>query len=377
MQPQQKRIGVLGGGQLGQMLYQASLNWQVPMYFLDPDPEAPCKQLGAGFQVGSLKDRETVLAFGADKDVLTIEIEHVHAGALAELEAMGKTVCPPARVVALVQDKRLQKQFYQDQGIPTSPFVLVENKEELQAHAAFLPAFQKLGRDGYDGRGVKLLEKPGDFAHALEGPGLLEKAVDIELEIAVMIARNKHGKVASFPVTELVYHPSHHLVDYLIAPANLSQAQARQAQDLARKVVETLDFEGILAVEMFLDRAGNFLVNEIAPRPHNSGHHTIEANTTSQYSQHLRVLLDLPLGHTGQHSHAAMVNLLGEPGYEGVALYEGLPDVLAIPGVHVHLYGKKYTKPFRKMGHVTVTGNTREEVVKHIGLVKQHCRVIA
>ncbi|SHM36322.1 5-(carboxyamino)imidazole ribonucleotide synthase [Cyclobacterium lianum] len=351
---QQQTLGILGGGQLGRMLIQAGINYNLDIHILDPDANAPCKHLCNRFVQGALKDYQTVYDFGKDCDIISIEIEHVNTEALYQLEKEGKKVFPQPQVLEMIQDKRKQKQFYLDNGIPTAPFLLTENREEVRQHAAFLPAVHKLGKEGYDGRGVQLIREKADLDKAFDAPGLLEKFVDFDKELAVIVARNEQGKVKTFPSVECAFHPVHNLVEFLFSPASVAPETDRKAQALALEVIEKLDMVGLLAVEMFVSKEGEILVNEIAPRPHNSGHHTIEANFTSQFEQHLRAVMGMPLGNTEIRSAAAMVNLLGEDGFTGDALVEGLDEAAKEKGVYLHLYGKKLTKPFRKMGHVTV-----------------------
>lgn len=349
----QTKIGIAGGGQLGRMLLQAGADLGIQFSVLDPDAEAPCREM-APFTKGSLMDYETVLHFGRLCDIITIEIEQVNVRALYQLQAEGKKVFPQPRVIELIQNKQKQKQFYRDHNIPTAPFFLTSNREEVREHTDFFPCIHKLAAGGYDGRGVKLLRRLSEASQAFEGEAVLEKWIDFEKELAVIVARNALGQTATFPVVEMVFHPQANLVEYLFAPAQIPQAGEKEAEKIALQVIRKLDMIGILAVEMFLTKEGKILVNEVAPRPHNSGHHTIEANTTSQYHQHLRAILNLPLGDTSLTSPAAMINLLGDENANGQAQYQGLEKVLAIPGVYVHLYGKKQVRPFRKMGHLTV-----------------------
>ena len=256
-------------------------------------------------------------------------------------------------------------------------FVLVENKNDVMAHRSFLPAVNKLGKEGYDGRGVQMLRKAADLDKAFDAPGLLEKLIPFDKEIAVIVAQNEKGDIASYPAVEMEFHPKKNLVEYLFAPARLDEAIRQKADQIARKVIRRLGMVGILAVEMFVGPEGQVLVNEVAPRPHNSGHHTIEANETSQYEQHLRAILNQPLGSTQLRSPCIMVNLLGEEGYTGEAKYKGMEDVLALEGAHVHLYGKRVTKPFRKMGHVTIVDSDMESLRKKAYFVKDNLKVIA
>lgn len=369
-------LGVLGGGQLGRMLIQSGLDFNIPFSVLDPDAHAPCSGI-APFTHGKLTDYNTVMEFGKRCDLITIEIENVNVSALKDLQKSGKKVFPQPEVIELIQDKRTQKEFYRSRGIPTPEFVLTDNAEEVRKMAAFLPAVNKLGREGYDGRGVRILRTEGDLSNAFDGPGLLEKLIDFSTEIAVIAARSEKGEIKTFPAVEMVFHPEHNLVEYLFTPAGLSSEILQRADALARHVTSELNIVGLLAVEMFVTKTGEVLVNEIAPRPHNSGHHTIEANVTSQYEQHLRAILDLPLGDTSMILPAAMVNLLGEPGYEGFARYKGFGDAVALPGVHVHLYGKRTTKPFRKMGHVTIVDSDVVSLKEKAAFIKQTLKVIA
>lgn len=349
------RIGVLGGGQLGRMMLQSAIDFNLEIHMIDPDAHAPCAHIAQSFVQGSLLDYETVMAFGKDKDVITIEIEAVNTDALKELQKMGKKVFPQPEIIELIQDKRNQKTFYKANRIPTADFILTENKEEVRAHAEFLPAVNKLGKGGYDGRGVQVIKGESDLDRAFDDPSLLEQLIDFKKELSVIVARNESGEVKSFPLVELAFHPTANLVEFLFAPAEVSAEVEQKAQRLAEDVINKLDMVGLLAVEMFLTREDEILVNEIAPRTHNSGHHTIEANITSQFEQHLRAILDLPLGSTELIKPAAMVNVLGEEGFAGSAKYEGLTELMNLEGVHLHLYGKKLTKPFRKMGHITIT----------------------
>lgn len=371
------RLGFLGGGQLGRMVLQAGIDLNLYTLILDPDPDAPCKSLCREFYPGSFADYDTVYAFGKRCDVLTIEIEHVNVDALLQLQAEGLQVYPNPEAIRIIQDKGLQKEFYQQHQIPTAPFRLVADRQDLLGQTDFLPAFQKLRREGYDGRGVQRLADAHAAEKGFDAPSVLEQYVDFEKEIAVICARNVRGEVRSFPVVELSFHEEHNLVDYLFSPADIPAEIAEQARQLAEKVISAFNLVGLLAVEMFLTREGQLLVNEVAPRPHNSGHHTFKANYTSQFEQHLRAILDLPLGDTGSHSAAVMLNLLGEAGFSGEALYEGTEQALAIPGVSLHLYGKKFTRPFRKMGHLTITAPTVAEARQKAEQVKDIVKIKA
>ncbi len=348
------RLGILGGGQLGRMLGQAALDFALRCSWLDPDPQAPCSDAAGRFEEGSLTDPETVLRFGRRHDLVTVEIENVSCDALEQLEREGIQVHPSAQALRLVQDKGLQKQFLQSNGLPTAEFQLVEGRSGIRSRPAMLPAFQKLRREGYDGRGVRRIASPGDIEEAFDKPSVLERQVDVRKELSVIAARGRDGRVSAFPAAELQFHPERNLVEYILSPAEIRPETSREASDLACRAAQALQIVGLLAVELFLAQDGRLLINELSPRPHNSGHHTIVANFTSQYHQHLRAILGLPLGDPGILSPAVMANLLGEPGHQGEARWTGVAQALSIPGLSLHLYAKRQTFPFRKMGHLTV-----------------------
>ena len=371
------KIGVLGGGQLGRMMIQSAINYNLDISILDPDENAPCAHLVKNFVVGNLTDEELVYNWGRKFDLITIEIENVSVAALKRLQNEGVQVFPQPEIIELIQDKRKQKTFYKANRIPTSDFVLTENASDVASNKAMLPAVNKLGTEGYDGRGVQMIRTEKDLDKAFDKPGLLEKLVDFDKELSVVVARNLNGEMDCFPVVELSYHPEQNLVEFLFAPAQISKEAEDKAYALAKDVIEKLGMVGLLAVEMFLTKDGDVLVNEVAPRTHNSGHHTIEANTTSQFEQHLRAVMNMPLGSTELITPAAMVNLLGEDGFTGNARYEGMEDCMAMNGVYVHLYGKKLTKPFRKMGHVTITDDSVEELKIKARKVKETLKVKA
>jgi 5-(carboxyamino)imidazole ribonucleotide synthase len=349
-----KTIGILGGGQLGRMLMQEAINLNLQVSILDPDPHAPCKHLCQKFTNGSLTDYDTVYAFGKECDLITIEIENVNIEALEKLESEGKRVYPQPKVLKTIKDKGLQKEFYRENNIPTAPYFLVSNKHEIKSFEPHFPFANKLRTGGYDGKGVELLRSMDDFDKAFDAPSVLEKLVDIKQEISVIIARNESGEISHFPPVEMEFNPEANLVEFLFSPANISKEIESKAVLIAKDVAEKMGIVGLLAVEMFVDQNNEVLVNEVAPRPHNSGHQSIEGNYTSQYEQHWRAILNLPLGDTSITFPSVMVNILGEKGHTGNARYEGLNHILSIPGVYVHLYGKRTTKPYRKMGHVTI-----------------------
>lgn len=371
------KLGVLGGGQLGRMLIQEAIDLDIKVYCLDPTFDAPCSKIAHGFTVGGFNDYQTVMEFGKDKDLLTIEIEHVNTKALHDLEADGVKIYPQAHIIDLVKDKGAQKSFYKEHGFPTSDFVLVENKEEILPHYKVGGIVQKLRRGGYDGRGVQLLRNEAQLEKAFDAPSVIEDLVDIEKELSVIVARSSKGEIKSFPVVDMEFNKEANLVEFLYAPASISKELEMKARKLAERLISELKMVGLLAVEMFLDKQENLLINEIAPRPHNSGHHTIEGNYTSQYAQHLRAILGLPLGSTNYIKPAAMINLLGEKGYAGPVKYEGLVEILKNQGVYVHLYGKSETKPFRKMGHVTLLGNNLEDLKQKAKILKSRIKVKA
>jgi len=369
------RLGILGGGQLGRMLIQKAIDFNIDTYVMDPDANAPCRDICTGFTLGNFKKFEDVMQFGENVDIITVEIEHINVDALDELERKGKKIFPQPRVLRIVQDKGIQKEFYRLNTIPTAEFRLIERRDEIPAFSNLLPLMQKMRKSGYDGRGVTPLRTTADFDNAFEEPSVLEKMIDFEKEISVIVSRNSDGVVSHFPVVELEFNPEANLVEFLYSPASINKEVESEAIRIACTVIEKLEMVGLLAVEMFVTRTGGILVNEIAPRPHNSGHQTIEGNVTSQYEQHLRAIFNLPPGDTSITRPAVMVNLLGEKGYTGDAIYEGFNEALAIPGAHIHLYGKKTTKPFRKMGHVTVTAGTLNEARKNALIVKEKLKI--
>lgn len=371
------KLGILGGGQLGRMLIQQAINYNVTVKVLDPDPEAPCRKLCDEFVVGSLGDYETVYKFGKKVDMITIEIEKVNVDALEQLEKEGILVYPQARIIRLIQDKGLQKQFFKENDIPTAEFQIISSAEQLQHSRIPFPYIQKLRRDGYDGKGVYKVIDESYLAKAFTEPSLIERWVDFQKEIAVIVARNENGETKSFPMVEMEFNPRANLVEFLIAPSTLPFEVHEEAERIAKRVAECLNIVGLLAVEMFLDKNGKILVNELAPRPHNSGHQSIEGNVVSQFEQHLRAIFNQPFGDTACLNHAIMINILGEAGYEGPAVYQGIEDVLKCPGVYIHLYGKALTKPFRKMGHVTIVDGDREKAMEKARFVQKTLRVVS
>lgn len=371
------RLGILGGGQLGRMLIQQAINYNVTVKVLDPDREAPCRKLCDEFVVGSLSDYETVYNFGKKVDLLTIEIEKVNVDALEQLEREGVLVYPQPRVIRLIQDKGLQKQFFKENDIPTAEFQIISSPAELKNASIPFPYIQKLRRDGYDGKGVYKVVDESSLTKAFTEPSLIERWVDFEKEIAVIVARNESGEIKTFPMVEMEFNPEANLVEFLIAPSTLPHSVQQEAEEVAKNIASKLKIVGLLAVEMFLDKHGRILVNELAPRPHNSGHQTIEGNVVSQFEQHLRAIFDQPLGETDCLNNAIMINLLGEAGHEGPAVYKGIEKALKCPGVYIHLYGKALTKPFRKMGHVTIVDADREKAIEKARYVQDILKVVS
>jgi len=371
------KLGILGGGQLGRMLIQEAINYNLTTLILDPDPEAPCKHIANYFECGSITDFDTVYNFGKKADIITIEIEKVNIEALEQLEKEGKLVFPQSRVIRLIQDKGVQKQFFKENDIPTAPFQLANTREDIRNSNFTFPYMLKQRKDGYDGKGVMKMNSISEIDQSFDAPCLIEEMVDFEKEIAVIVSRNSKGDVKTFPMVEMEFNAEANLVEFLISPSTYPEAIQNRAEEIAIQIATSLNITGILAVEMFVTRNGEILVNELAPRPHNSGHHTIEGNYVSQFEQHIRSIFSLPLGDTRSISNAVMINLLGEKLHNGVAKYEGLEKVMAIEGVYVHLYGKKYTKPFRKMGHITVVDQNREAAIEKANFIKNTLKVIS
>lgn len=355
-----QKLGILGGGQLGKILIQTASRYHVRCAVLDPSSECPASEVNNEITVGSFSDYQDVMNFGKNMDILTIEIENVNTEALRELRSMGKIVRPSPESLEIIKDKGKQKDFYLENDIPTSKFKYFEGREQiikaLDEGEIQYPFVQKLCREGYDGRGVSVIDGNDDLEDLLSGESIVEKKVLIDMEISVIVSRNDRGEVNVFPPVEMEFEHEANLVDMLIAPARLAPGILEQAGNLGKKVVERLELVGVMAVEMFLDEKGNLLVNESAPRPHNSGHHTIEANHSSQYDQHLRAILGMPLGNCEMVQNAVLINLLGSKDSSGLANYSGLDEVWKTSGAHLHIYGKKESKPFRKMGHVTICG---------------------
>jgi len=376
-----KKIAILGGGQLGKMLLQSGSKLGLDISIMDTDKTFPAASISPNFVCGDIRNYEDVLHFGMEADIITIEIENVHLEALEELERRGKKVYPQPAVLKMIRDKGLQKMFYEGNHFPSSDFSLYKDKTEIlegvREGNIKIPFVQKLRTDGYDGRGVCVVRSIKDVQNLLEGPSLVEDLVDIDKEIAVIVAKNSSGDLKVFPAVEMQFHPTANLVEFLFCPSSIDAKTAEIVEQLASDIAKSFDIIGLLAVEMFVDSKGKVWVNEVAPRPHNSGHHTIEANITSQYEMHLRAILDIPLGSTDIIRPAVMVNLLGEPGYSGDAVYENIESCLALDGVYPHIYGKKETRPYRKMGHVTVVNKLLTEAIEKARFVQKTLKVIS
>jgi len=371
-----QKAGILGGGQLGRMLLQAAANYPVETYVLENDNDCPSAHLCHHFIKGDIRNFDDVYKFGKGLDAITIEIESVNVDALDKLEAEGVKIFPRPAALRIIKDKILQKQFYHDNEIPTSAFVVTANREELAKNEAFLPAVHKLGLGGYDGRGVQVIKTKEDISKGFDAPGILEKMIAIHKEIAIIVAVNDKGDYALYPPVDMVFDQYLNLLDYQISPADLAEKTFWKMEAIAISVVKKLKSPGIFAVEFFVDKQGEVFVNETAPRVHNSGHHTIEANYSSQFDMLWRLILGYPLGNTAHVVAASLVNLLGAEGYTGKAQYEGINEVLKMENVFVHIYGKRETKPGRKMGHITILGNEKQYLTRKAHIIKRTIKVI-
>jgi len=374
-------LGILGGGQLGKMLLTETRKFDISTKVLDPSADAPCRIACNTFVQGALTDFDTVYNFGKDVDVLTIEIENVNVDALKKLQSEGVKVYPTPQTIELIQNKATQKQFYTTHNIPTAPFHRFESLTNLQQAVTneqiTLPFVWKSARFGYDGNGVKIVRQLPDLSLLPEGECIAENLVPFAKELAVIVARNVSGEATTYPVVEMEFHPEANQVEYVLCPARISEEIAQKARVIAVQVAQAFQVVGLLAVELFLTAEGEVLVNEVAPRPHNSGHYSIEAAYTNQFEQHLRAILDLPLGNTDSKVAGVMVNLVGAEGYQGDVVYENIEQILAMQGVTPHIYGKRQTRPFRKMGHVTIVNKDIEKARVIAEKVKQTIKVIS
>ncbi|WP_432412847.1 5-(carboxyamino)imidazole ribonucleotide synthase [Rasiella sp. SM2506] len=375
-------LGILGGGQLGKMMLYETRKFDIKTHVLDPSDEAPSRISCDYFEQGDLLDFDTVYTFGKKVDVLTFEIEGVNIEALEKLESEGKSVYPSAKTLRNIQDKGVQKQFYKKHGIPTAPFLVFKDKfdatEAIVRKDLTLPFVWKSCTGGYDGKGVSVIRTEEDMIPLAEGACIAEKLIPFKNELAVIVARNVSGEVKTYPVVEMEFHPEANQVEYVICPARISAAVSAKAREIAVKVSEAFQHVGLLAVELFQTEDDDIIVNEVAPRPHNSGHYSIEASYCNQFEQHIRAILDLPLGNTDSKVGGIMVNLVGAEGHTGEVHYENIEKILKMDGVTPHIYGKKQTRPFRKMGHVTIVNEdidkareTAEEVKKSIKVISK------
>lgn len=372
-----KKIGIIGGGQLGRMTIQEARKMDVYIDVLTPSHPSPSSDISYDYITGSLYDAEKIKELANRCDIISYEIEHINVEVLKEIESSGKKVYPSAAVIELIQDKSKQKEFLEKNNIPTSKWKRVNNNIDQLASQFGFPLVQKSSRGGYDGKGVYIIKDNNDIKNMIKNESFVEEYVDYQMEIAVMVARNSHGEVKTYPVVEMVFDDKTNICDTVIAPARISDEASQNATELSIKCIEALDGVGVFGVEMFLTADGNILVNEIAPRPHNSGHYTLEACKTSQYEQYLRALLDLPLGSTDLLSPACMINLLGAEGYSGDVVLKGAGRMLEIGGASLHMYGKRETRPFRKMGHITVLADNQDEAFEKAVEARNRLEIIS
>ena len=365
------RIGILGGGQLGHMLLQAAANYHVETFVMENDPACPAAHLCHHFSEGDIKDFDAVYAFGKGLDALTIEIENVNIPALEKLESEGVAIFPRPSVLKIIKNKILQKQYYKEFQIPTADFRVTYNNAELGELGDFLPAVHKLSEGGYDGRGVQIMRTKDDMDKGFGAPAVLEKLISIDKEISIIVAINEKGETAIYPPVAMLFNQNLNQLDYQLCPAELEKQKLWKIEAMALAVVRNFKSAGIFAVEMFIDRKGDIFVNETAPRVHNSGHHTIEAHYSSQFDMLWRIMLNYPLGNTNFIMPSVMVNIIGAEGYSGDVIYEGLEEVLKIENAFVHLYGKRQTKPGRKMGHVTILSPEKQDLLFKSNKVKR------
>ena len=355
---------------MGRMLLQAAANYPVQTFLLENDDECPAAHLCHQFTKGDIKDFDAVYNFGKNLDAITIEIENVNVDALERLEHEGIKVYPKPSVLKIIKNKIFQKRYYHEHSIPTADFVLTNSLADIEGNIGFLPAVHKLGEGGYDGRGVQILKDKEDLGKAFNAPGVLERLIPIDKEIAQMVAINEKGETALYPPVEMLFDPDLNLLDYQLCPAELAIQTVYKVEAIALAVVRNFKSPGIFAVEMFIDKKGDVFVNETAPRVHNSGHHTIEAHYSSQFDMLWRIMLNYPLGNTDAILPSMMVNIIGAEGCTGNVIYEGLEEVMKIENAFVHIYGKKQTKPGRKMGHVTIMSKEKQDLLHRSNKVK-------
>ena len=365
------KAGILGGGQLGRMLLQQAANYPVHISIMENDSHCPAAHLCNVFVKGDITRYEDVMRFGEGLDVLTIEIENVNIEALYDLEKKGCRIIPSPEALHTIKNKILQKEFYSKNNIPTAPYKILEDRAALKSNVDFLPAVHKLAMGGYDGKGVQVIRTEADIELGFDAPAVLEKMIEIEKEIGITVAVSTDGSIAVYPAVEMVFDPILNLLDYQICPANLDTTILNAAASMAIAVAKNLKSAGLFAIEMFVDKHNTVWVNETAPRVHNSGHHTIEAHYSSQFDMLWRIMLKYPLGNTEKIKSSIMVNLVGAEGFAGDAIYEGIEEVLAIPDAFIHLYGKKETKPGRKMGHATILSDQKQDLIQQANKIKR------
>lgn len=374
------KLGIIAGGQLGKMLALACSNWDIKTYILDSEPNAPASKVCDTFILGKYSDYNDVYQFGKQVDVLTLELEHVNIQALLDLKKEGKIIHPDPEKLQIIQDKGLQKAFFEQHQLPSSSFVLMKNKaeilEQLQSKKLSYPFIQKSRTMGYDGKGVVAIHGDQDQNKIMDVPSVIEPLINIQKELSVIVAQNSSGETKAYPAVEMVFNKDGNLVDMLKCPAQISSEIEKKATEIALKTIHAFNICGLLAVELFLDQNNQILINEVAPRPHNSGHHTIESHLTSQFEQHIRGVLNFPLGKTQSLSPAVMLNLLGEKGHSGEVFYKNIEACLKVEGAKFHIYGKKTTKPLRKMGHVTILDSSIENAYKKADYIKNTLKII-
>lgn len=373
------RLGIIAGGQLGKMLALAASNWDIKTVVMDRSDDMPAAGVCNTFIKGDYTDFTDVYNFGKQVDLLTFEIENVNIEALYKLQKEGVRIFPEPQVLELIRDKQLQKEFYVRHGLATAPFQTFNSREEIKNAITNgtlqFPFVQKLRTSGYDGKGVAVIKGPGDLGKLLDGPSIAEKKIEIAQEVAIQVTRNRAGQTSVFPLVDLEFNPEANLVELLACPSSATEAVQQQARQLALTIINELNMTGLLAVEFFVDAAGNLYVNEVSPRPHNSGHHTIESCVTSQYEQHLRSIMGFAPGSTELKLPSVMINLLGAQGYDGPAQYHGIPECMSIEGIKIHLYGKTHTKPFRKMGHATILDKSLDAAKQKAKKVRELFRI--
>jgi 5-(carboxyamino)imidazole ribonucleotide synthase len=372
-----QNVGILGGGQLGRMLLQAAANYPVTTHVLEADDHCPAGHLCHAFTRGDIRDFETVYRFGKNLQAITIEIENVNIEALEKLQDEGVKIYPRPEVLRIIKDKIAQKRFYQENKIPTAPFLVTNSRSELEKEQSFLPAVHKLAQGGYDGRGVQLLHRPSDIEKGFDAPAVLEKMIQVKKEVSQIVAVDQQGKMVLYPPVEMVFDKDLNQLDYQLCPAEIPKESLWKVEAIALSVVRNFKSAGLFAVELLIDQNGDVFVNETAPRVHNSGHHTIEAHYSSQFDMLLRIILGYPLGNTKAILPSVMVNLVGSKDHSGTARYEGMQEILGIDNAFVHVYGKEQTKPGRKMGHVTILSSEKQDLLHKANKVKQLFSVVS